>query len=196
VEFMLKATRDKTLTKLEEGKIINRWLESMRESGHSLLDLKRHLITLSGYYKTVKTNYKEKYQKNEFYKLRDDNKLITENSFILEFPPQQEVYYKGGGFSKSIYSEVEKLNNAEKDEFNKLNETKDISWIYRNREKKDYSIQGFWGRFYPDLIYMQNDQLVLAEIKGREDETDKEKNNLGKLVENLDKSVKFQWINV
>lgn len=201
-DFILKNVKDKQTPKPVEYKIITDWLQKLltdfslgNSEQEKLLALKRQIITLIMYYKQIKKSFVNNYRKTSFENLKNENRLSVKNTFELKFENTQEVYYPSGDFGKAIYEQMEKLNDFEKNFVNKLNQNEKVKWIYRNREKKDFYIPGFWGKFYPDFIYQTTDEVLhIVETKGREDDTDKAKKELGELLQNLTQNqIIFEW---
>ena len=192
-EFIVNKSKDNYYNKIEEFNIIKKWLSSFENI--DINNLKRNLITLTTYYIDQKDKQRRDFKKQAYLQAIESKKFITKDIFELTFEETQEVYYDSGNFTKMVYSIADKLNDLEKDYVNSLNNNPDVEWIYRNRERKDYYIQGWWGRFYPDFIYQTNDGILhIAETKGREDDTDKEKKLLGELVEKLSENIKFELV--
>jgi type III restriction enzyme len=194
-EFIVRRSKDKYFDKPTEYKTIKKWLESITNT--TVSELRRNLVTLSSYYLEEKVKQKDLYKMRQFEALVSSGKIKVINSFVINLSDEQEVYNPAGNYQKSIYTLIDNLNNLEKDYTHRLNNDPNVEWLYRNRERQDYFIQGWWGRFYPDFIYQTKDGILhIAETKGREDDIDKEKKKLGELLQALYPEVKFEWIKV
>ncbi len=196
VSFILKQTREQYFSREIEQKVISGWIAGLLNK-YSLQEIKRHLAYLCDYYKMQKKEAKLKYQKESFDRLVAENKLTIISDMVQDFPETQEIYYDSGNYSKSVYDRCENLNKDEKNIAQEINDSlgsKD--WFYRNREMKDFYIQCWWGRFYPDFIALKDGKILILEVKGREDDLDKEKRRLGELISQLDNAIQFEWRNV
>ena len=189
-----KSCRDKNISPKEQYKVILNWIKELKKK-YEIKDLRRNLNFLKQYFKEIRNKTRLEIAKANFEKLYKTGKILTSKNFQYILPEDQiNLYYPSGKFQKSLYDETENLNTEEKDfaaEYFENNQN--IKWFYRNRENKDFFIQGYWGKFYPDFIFKANNgKLGTSEYKGREDDLDKEKKKLGKVWAKLTGLI-FDW---
>lgn len=192
IGFIAKQVKDKNFSKELQIKIIKNWVEKLLKK-QDLKSLARNLFALIEYYKKQKNQLVENFQKLNFEEAVKQAKIKIKNDFELIFDEKQEIYGNFSSFANSIYDKCDNLNPIEKNEINKINFGEN-DWFYRNRSQKDFYLQGWWGKFYPDFIVFKNDKITILETKGREDEKDKEKKKLGEFVSKVFKDIEFQWI--
>ena len=189
-----RACRDKFFSAKDQLSVISKWVKKLAKA-NDIKELQRNFFVIKEYYKSERNKLREQFAKNKFSDLIKANKITTSNTHSWEVPSDdQYLYYPSGKFRNHLYSETENLNSEEKDFISQFLEgNKDIKWFYRNRENKDFHIQGYWGKFYPDFVYQTSKgDLGVVEYKGREDDLDKEKKQLGETYAKLSK-IQFSW---
>jgi len=90
------------------------------------------------------------------------------------------------------------MNNFEHKIITEIASLDNIRWWHRNRERKDFCINGFINH-YPDFLVMTNSGIMLLiETKGddRDNSDSKRKLELGKLWESKAGSDKFSYFMV
>ncbi|HEY5122305.1 MAG TPA: DEAD/DEAH box helicase family protein [Ignavibacteria bacterium] len=178
---LAKSCKDKNISPKEQYKVLLDWLKELIKK-YDIKDLRRNSNLLKQYFKEVRNKTRLEIAKSNFNKSYDSGKLFVSNNFQYFLPEEQiNLFYPNGKFSKSLYDEIDNVNKEEKDFASSFFENnKNIKWFYRNRENKDFYIQGYWGKFYPDFIFETVDgKLGVSEYKGREDKLDTEKKELG-----------------
>lgn len=120
------------------------------------------------------------YMESEFGKALDQDKISLKPAY--RFADKINLGEKGAPFPKSLYECEEKVNGFEEEVIAAVAGLENVAFWTRNRERKDFCINGFINH-YPDFIVKtKNGKIVLLETKG--DHLDAEKKiKLGKLWE-------------
>ncbi len=117
------------------------------------LAIKNKINKLSKEY--VKTNFKHNLA---------SNKIIAEIDWSL--PLEKPILKICPAIIKSLYDKEESINGFELEVINSVANMENIEWWTRNREKKDFCINGFINH-YPDfIIKTKKGNIVLLETKG------------------------------
>lgn len=154
-------------------------LSDLVENEYSYAELIKEKI------KSLAKSYVYKNFKDEILK----NHIETKCSW--EFPLSKNLSQKVMSLPKSLYDKEEVVNSFELEVINEIANMKNIEWWTRNREKKDFYINGFINH-YPDFIIKTNKgNVILLETKG--DHLDaEEKIELGNLWQNsMGKNYKY-----
>ncbi|MCQ2123098.1 MAG: DEAD/DEAH box helicase family protein [Fibrobacter sp.] len=148
---------------------INRVLQNLSEA-----DLNNMLNSQALYAEKIKSKISElsaKYIEREFEKALDQDKI--------ELKPTYEISEKlilssaGKSLPKTLHEAEEKVNIFEEGVINAVANMENVEFWTRNREKKDFCINGFINH-YPDfIIKTKNGKVILLETKG--DHLDAEK---------------------
>ena len=122
----------------------------------------------------------DRYVENEFGKALDQDKISLKPAY--RFADKINLGEKGAPLPKSLYECEEKVNGFEEEVIAAVAGLENVAFWTRNRERKDFCINGFINH-YPDFIVKtKNGKIVLLETKG--DHLDAEKKiKLGKLWE-------------
>jgi len=191
VQWLDKKLRFTMIDRDDKIKFLERVVSSIKGYNVADLSVNRYvlLIQLSNLIDSVLKNY----AKQKFDKLFKDGKIkiksfekFPEVITLSEELPEQ--------FNKSYYKKVEKLNKEELNFLGRLDldTLPNIDFWVRNREKKDFYLQG-WQRnkFYPDFIVLtKKGNILLLEWKGEDrisNEDTEYKQKLGETWEKLGK---------
>ncbi len=106
----------------------------------------------------------KEYAKNSFKHDLAANKILTESDWKL--PLEKPISKVCPAITKSLYDKEEAINGFELDVINSVANMDNIEWWTRNREKKDFYINGFINH-YPDfIIKSKKGNIILLETKG------------------------------
>lgn len=148
---------------------INRVLQNFSEA-----DLNNMLNSQSLYADKIKQKINElsaKYIEGEFDKALDQDKIELKPTF--EIPEKLNLSAVGKPLPKTLHEAEESVNGFEEEVINAVANMENVEFWTRNREKKDFCINGFINH-YPDfIIKTKNGKVVLLETKG--DHLDAEK---------------------
>lgn len=137
------------------------------------------------------------YAHNNFMALIDSKQIFAKPSYSLPQSISPTNFTKN--IVKSLYvAESDDMNNFEHKVITEIASLDNIRWWHRNRERKDFCINGFINH-YPDFLVMTNSGiLLLIETKGddRDNSDSKRKLELGKLWESKAGSDKFSYFMV
>lgn len=120
------------------------------------------------------------YVRKEFNKQLKVNDIKADCRWTL--PESKVLSKKGPAIQKSLYNREDDINGFEAEVINEIASMENVEWWTRNREKKDFCINGFINH-YPDfIIKTAKGNVILLETKG--DHMDAEaKIELGRLWE-------------
>ncbi|MBN1941427.1 MAG: DEAD/DEAH box helicase family protein, partial [Candidatus Diapherotrites archaeon] len=192
VQWLDKKIRIAEVDKIDKVKFIEKAL-SYQLTKHRLAELSVNRFILKEKLEKEIKEKMEHYSKKQFDKLIKERKItLKENE---DFPETIIVPEKGTEeFKKCLYKEVGKLNKEEMNLASRLDRENlpNIKFWARNREKKDWYIQGWRkNKFYPDFIAVTKKGTILAlEWKGEDrisNEDTKYKLEIGKEWETLGK---------
>lgn len=143
-------------------------------------DLNNMLNSQSLYADKIKQKINElsaKYIESEFDKSLDQDKIELKPTY--EIPEKLNLSAVGKPLPKTLHEAEENVNGFEEEVINAVANMENVEFWTRNREKKDFCINGFINH-YPDfIIKTKNGKVVLLETKG--DHLDAEKKiKLGK----------------
>lgn len=148
---------------------INRVLQNFSEA-----DLNNMLNSQSLYADKIKQKINElsaKYIESEFDKALDQDKIELKPTF--EIPEKLNLSAVGKPLPKTLHEAEENVNGFEEEVINAVANMENVEFWTRNREKKDFCINGFINH-YPDfIIKTKNGKVILLETKG--DHLDAEK---------------------
>lgn len=148
---------------------INRVLQNFSEA-----DLNNMLNSQSLYADKIKQKINElsaKYIENEFDKALDQDKIELKPTY--EIPGKLNLSAVGKPLPKTLHEAEENVNGFEEEVINAVANMENVEFWTRNREKKDFCINGFINH-YPDfIIKTKNGKVILLETKG--DHLDAEK---------------------
>lgn len=148
---------------------INRVLQNFSEA-----DLNNMLNSQSLYADKIKQKINElsaKYIEGEFDKALDQDKIELKPTF--EIPEKLNLSAVGKPLPKTLHEAEENVNGFEEEVINAVANMENVEFWTRNREKKDFCINGFINH-YPDfIIKTKNGKVILLETKG--DHLDAEK---------------------
>ena len=101
-------------------------------------------------------------------------------------------------FSRHLFAQAAAMNAEEAAVALKLDGLGNLRWWYRNRESEDFSLQGWWGRFYPDFLALTLDGLAfILEYKGAQLESAPDavrKEELGRIWEAVSEGQGRFWM--
>ena len=142
------------------------------------------LNTQSSYAVRIKQKIKnltEIHYEENFIELFNKNKIVIRNTYKL--PNKIKLSKNLKPLPRSLYEEEDSVNAFEETVINAVANMENIEFWTRNREKKDFCINGFINH-YPDFIIKTKNGLIIAlETKG--DHLDAEKKiKLGNLWQN------------
>ena len=144
----------------------------------------------------IKTLMNEYAHKN-FMTLIDSKQIFAKPSYSLPQSISPTNFTKD--IVKSLYiAESDDMNNFEHEVITEVASLDNIRWWHRNRERKDFCINGFINH-YPDFLVMTNSGiLLLIETKGddRDNSDSKRKLELGRRWEDKAGSDKFSYFMV
>lgn len=148
---------------------INRVLQNFTDA-----DLNNMLNTQSLYANKIKQKINElsaKYIENEFDKALDQDKIELKPTY--EIPEKLNLSTVGKPLPKTLHECEENVNGFEEEVINAVANMENVEFWTRNREKKDFCINGFINH-YPDfIIKTKKGKIILLETKG--DHLDAEK---------------------
>lgn len=148
---------------------INRVLQNFTDA-----DLNNMLNTQSLYANKIKQKINElsaKYIENEFDKALDQDKIELKPTY--EIPEKLNLSTVGKPLPKTLHECEENVNGFEEEVINVVANMENVEFWTRNREKKDFCINGFINH-YPDfIIKTKKGKIILLETKG--DHLDAEK---------------------
>jgi superfamily II DNA or RNA helicase len=189
VQWLDKKLRFTMIDREDKVKFLDKIIDGIK--GHTIADLSVNRYVLLMQLDTLINSVLKNYAKQKFDKLFKDGMIrakkfekFPEMITLSEKLPQQ--------FNKSYYIKVDKLNKEELSFLGRLDldTLPNIDFWVRNREKKDFYLQG-WQRnkFYPDFIALtKKGNILLLEWKGEDrvsnEDTDY-KTELGKTWEKL-----------
>ena len=137
------------------------------------------------------------YAHENFMALIDSKQIFAKPSYSLPQSISPTNFTKN--IVKSLYvAESDDMNNFEHKVITEIASLDNIRWWHRNRERKDFCINGFINH-YPDFLVMtKSGILLLIETKGddRDNSDSKRKLELGKLWESKAGSDKFSYFMV
>lgn len=144
-------------------------------------DLNNMLNSLGLYAAKIKQKINElsdKYIEDEFCKALDQDRIELREKF--EIPSKLILSSVGKPLPRMLHEQEEKVNGFEEQVINSVANMDNVEFWTRNRERKDFCINGFINH-YPDfIIKTKNRKIILLETKG--DHLDAEKKiKLGKL---------------
>ena len=119
----------------------------------------------------------KEYQKQVFQKWLDTGKIRLDShyTFLEEIAMTKE---KLVGIDKGLYKEEETVNGFEYDVISAIADNPNVLFWHRNREKKEFYINGFINH-YPDFIVrMKSGNTILVETKGDHLVNDDSKNKI------------------
>ncbi len=129
--------------------------------------------------------------------------LLFDKGNYYTIPQEIEIYepMPGEQFNKSLFEQVDQMNNEELDLARKLDVLENIKWWFRNRERKDegsFYLQGERRtRFYPDFVAQNKaGKIIVLEYKGKQfkgAEDTQWKKEIGELWGSLGDG-KFYWV--
>lgn len=148
---------------------INRVLQNFTDA-----DLNDMLNTQSLYANKIKQKINElsaKFIGNEFDKALDQDKIELKPTY--EIPEKLNLSTVGKPLPKTLHECEENVNGFEEEVINAVANMENVEFWTRNREKKDFCINGFINH-YPDfIIKTKKGKIILLETKG--DHLDAEK---------------------
>lgn len=148
---------------------INRVLQNFTDA-----DLNNMLNTQSLYANKIKQKINElsaKYIESEFDKALDQDKIELKPTY--EIPEKLNLSTVGKPLPKTLHECEENVNGFEEEVINVVANMENVEFWTRNREKKDFCINGFINH-YPDfIIKTKKGKIILLETKG--DHLDAEK---------------------
>lgn len=148
---------------------INRVLQNFSEA-----DLNNMLNSQALYAEKIKSKISElsaKYIEREFDKALDQDKIELKPTY--EIPEKLNLSAVGKPLPKTLHEAEENVNGFEEEVINAVANMENVEFWTRNREKKDFCINGFINH-YPDfIIKTKNGKVILLETKG--DHLDAEK---------------------
>jgi len=135
------------------------------------------------YAEAIKNKIKQlaaEYIRKEFNKLLKVNKIKADCKWTI--PESKVLSRKGPAIQKSLLNMEDDINGFEAKVIDEIASMENVEWWTRNREKKDFCINGFINH-YPDFIVKtKKGNVILLETKG--DHIDAEaKIELGRLWE-------------
>lgn len=137
------------------------------------------------------------YAHKNFIALIDSKQIFAKPSYSLPKSISPTNFTKN--IVKSLYvAESDDMNNFEHKVITEIASLDNILWWHRNRERKDFCINGFINH-YPDFLVMTNSGiLLLVETKGddRDNSDSKRKLELGRRWEDKAGSDKFSYFMV
>lgn len=106
----------------------------------------------------------KEYVKNNFKIELTTNKIKTLGEWKL--PLEKPILKTCPAIDKSLYNKEDQINGFELEVINAVANMDNVEWWTRNREKKDFCINGFINH-YPDfIIKTKNGNIILLETKG------------------------------
>jgi type III restriction enzyme len=146
-------------------KMINNLLATKR---HSLSELSKNCYRLKEVIELQINKIEVMVARKKFEALQRTGKLSL-NSIFFNFPSEIEIDDPlEDNFEKHLFEKSGILNSEELDLALKIDQIENVKWWYRNREKKDFYIQGWrQNKFYPDFILKTNsEKYIVIEYKG------------------------------
>ena len=142
-------------------------------------------------------NLMNEYAHKNFIALIDSKQIFAKPSYSLPQSISPTNFTKN--IVKSLYvAESDDMNNFEHKVITEIASLDNVRWWHRNRERKDFCINGFINH-YPDFLVMTNSGiLLLIETKGddRDNSDSKRKLELGRRWESKAGSDKFSYFMV
>lgn len=146
----------------EIKKYIDRIIEDFTDA--QFTDLASNDYTYSLAIKNKINKLSKEYVKNNFIHELAANKIKTESKWQL--PLEKPILKTCPAIVKSLYDKEDSINGFELEVINSVANMSNVEWWTRNREKKDFCINGFI-KHYPDfIIKTKNGNIVLLETKG------------------------------
>lgn len=191
IQWIDKKLRFTMIDREDKVKFLEKVVDTIKD--HTIADLSVNRYVLLTQLDNLINSVLKEYAKQKFDKLLKDGKIkikkfenFPEIITLSEELPEQ--------FNKSYYSKVDKLNKEELSFLERLDldTLPNVDFWVRNREKKDFYLQG-WQRnkFYPDFIALtKKGNILLLEWKGEDrisNEDTEYKTELGGIWEKIGK---------
>jgi len=203
VQWLDRKVRVNEIDKIDKvnfiKKVVNHQLRELKD--YSLAELSVNRFILRDKLDKIIKEQIENHTKMIFDKLLQKGKIKLDTQYV--FPDKIMLSERSEQqFKKNYYADVEKLNKEEMTFVSRLDteELSNVKYWVRNREKKDWFIQGWKkNKFYPDFVAVtKTGNLLALEWKGGDrvsNEDTKYKENLAKIWEKLGKNkLKFYLV--
>ena len=146
----------------EIKKYIDRVIEDFTDAQFE--DLASNDYSYSQAIKNKINQLSKEYVKNNFKIELSTNKIKTLGEWKL--PLEKPILKTCPAIDKSLYNKEDQINGFELEVINAVANMDNVEWWTRNREKKDFCINGFINH-YPDfIIKTKNGNIILLETKG------------------------------
>ena len=146
----------------EIKKYIDRVIEDFTDA--QFTDLAYNDYSYSQAIKNKINQLSKEYVKNNFKIELTTNKIKTLGEWKL--PLEKPILKTCPAIDKSLYNKEDQINGFELEVINAVANMDNVEWWTRNREKKDFCINGFINH-YPDfIIKTKNGNIILLETKG------------------------------
>ena len=146
----------------EIKKYIDRVIEDFTDA--QFTDLASNDYSYSQAIKNKINQLSKEYVKNNFKIELTTNKIKTLGEWKL--PLEKPILKTCPAIDKSLYNKEDQINGFELEVINAVANMDNVEWWTRNREKKDFCINGFINH-YPDfIIKTKNGNIILLETKG------------------------------
>ncbi|MBI3761800.1 MAG: hypothetical protein HY260_08055, partial [Chloroflexi bacterium] len=134
----------------------------------ALTDLTHYRFALLSKLAEHINNLVEAHARKTLYSLKGGGRLASAGEVADDLPDSILPYpVHTDTFQRHLFTRAGKMNREEADFAEKLDALSSVRWWYRNRERQDFGLQGWWGVFYPDFLAKTNSGAYLAfEPKG------------------------------